>query len=91
MVLLLKATKTSLVKLLRSRGYSIPTIHEVLFEAFRAKCDRGFWAHWRDADNGLHHAHLYTCCGRPVIMVDGTLQWLTMAEVIKFGLIEEKK
>ncbi len=81
-----KATKTGLVKLIRVRGYEVPSIYQAVFE----RHGRAFWLHWRDKENIPHMAYYSAAAGRPVLQVDKELLDLTMAEVIQFGLYEEK-
>lgn len=85
-MLLPKANKTNLIKLIRAKGYIIPSIYQANF----AKCGRAFWLRWRDADNALHSAYYSAAAGRPVLQVDKEWHDLTMAEVRHFGLVEEK-
>lgn len=83
-----KATKTSLVKLIRSKGYEVPSIRQAMFSG--GGRGRAYWLNWDDSKK-LHHVAYYTgCAGRPVLQVDKTWLDLTMAEVIHFGLVEEK-
>lgn len=81
-----KATKTSMVKLIRAKGYDVPSIYQAVFE----RLGRTFWLRWRDKDNVLHSAYYTGAGGRPVLQVDKTWLDLTMAEVIRYGLCEEK-
>lgn len=86
-MLLPKANKTSLVKLVRSKGYSVPSIYQAMFERHK----RAFWLSWRDADNVAHTAYYSAAGGRPILLVDKAWHDLTMAEVIHFGLCEKIK
>jgi len=81
-----KATKSSLVKLIRARGYEIPSVYQAFFE----RHGRAYWLHWRDKKDVPHMARYSAAAGRPILQVDK--QWidLTMAEVIQFGLYEEQ-
>jgi len=81
-----KATKTSLVKLIRSRGYEVPSIYQALFERY----GRAYWLRWLDKQKIPHTAYYSAAAGQPILQVDK--QWfdLTMSEVIQFGLYEEK-
>lgn len=85
-MLLPKANKTNFVKLLREKGFSVPSIRQAYF----SRCGRAFWLRWRDADNVPHAAYYSAAGGQPVLQVGN--QWfdLTLAEVIHFGLVEEK-
>lgn len=89
MVLLPKATKTSLVKLVRSKGYDVPPTRKVWFRSNnRAHC---YGIRWKDAQLEPHDAMYSAIGGRPFLLVDkANLIYLTMAEVIHFGLVEEK-
>lgn len=88
MVLLPKATKTSLVKLVRSKGYEVPSIRDAMFSTCGRS--RGFFLDWAPKDGEWHHAYYTGTGGRPVLSVDGEWLELTMAEVIHFGLVEKK-
>lgn len=81
-----KATKSSLVKLIRSKGYDVPSIYQATFERVRYT----FWLRWVDKQKVPHSAYYTGAGGRPVLQVDKTWIDLTMAEVIHFGLCEEK-
>ena len=87
-VLLPKATKTSLVKLVRSKGYEVPSIRDAMFSTCGRS--RGFFLDWAPKDGEWHHAYYTGAGGRPVLSVDGEWLELTMAEVIHFGLVEKK-
>ena len=81
-----KATKSSMVKLVRAKGYDVPSIYQATFERVR----HTFWLRWRDKAGVPHSAYYTGAGGRPVLQVDKTWIDLTMAEVIHFGLCEEK-
>lgn len=81
-----RATKSTLVKLVRSKGYEVPSIYQAIFE----RHGRAYWLSWRDKKNMLHTAYYSGAAGRPVLQVDKTWIDLTMAEVIHFGLYVEK-
>ena len=51
---------------------------------------RAFWLRWVDKGKAPHSAYYTGAGGRPVLQVDKTWIDLTMAEVIHFGLHEEK-
>lgn len=89
MVLLPKATKTNLVKLVRSKGYDVPSIRKAWFWGNnRSRC---YSIHWKDAQLESHYAMYSAAGGRPFLMVDkDDMIYLTMAEVIHFGLVKEK-
>lgn len=87
-MLLPKATKTSLVKLVRSKGYTVPSIRDADFSQLRKS--RGYFLSWIDRHGARHHAYYSACAGRPALEVDGTWIDLTLTEVIHFGLVEEK-
>lgn len=80
-----RATKSSLVKLIRAKGYDVPSIYQAVFE----RCRHTFWLHWRDKE-GIHHWAYYTWTGGPALQIDETWIELTVAEVIHFGLYDEK-
>lgn len=83
-----KANKTSLVKLVRSKGYNVPSIQQAGFTG--GGRTRSYWLNWTDAQ-GLRHSAYYTGAGgRPCLLVDKTYFELTLAEVIHFGLVEQK-
>ena len=81
-----KATKSSLVKLIHSKGYGVPSIYQAIF----SRTGRAFWLRWVDKKKVPHSAYYSGAGGRPVLQVDKTWVDLTMAEVIQFGLCEEK-
>ena len=87
-MLLPRATKTSLTKLIRSKGYAVPSIRQAAFCG--GGCSRSYWLRWEDAQGMLHQAWYSAAAGRPVLQVDKDWVDLTMAEVIHFGLVEEK-
>lgn len=81
-----KATKSSMVKLVRAKGYDVPSLYQAVFE----RHGRAFWLRWVDKGKASHSAYYTGAGGRPVLQVDKTWIDLTMAEVIHFGLYEEK-
>lgn len=81
-----KATKSSMVKLIRSKGYDVPSMYQAVFE----RHGRTFWLRWADRGRVPHSAYYTGAGGRPVLQVDKTWIDLTMAEVIQFDLCEEK-
>jgi len=83
-----KATKTGLVNLLRSRGYTVPSIRQAQFSGGGA--GRAWRLRWEDPQRVSHIAYYTGCAGRPILQVDKEWLELTMAEVIHFGLVEEK-
>lgn len=86
MALYPRATKTSLAKLIRSKGFTIPSIRKVCLSHFR----RSYWLHWVDKDGQSFHAYYTAAAEKPVLQVNEQWVNLTMAEVIHFGLVEEK-
>lgn len=81
-----KANKTSLSRLVKEKGYTLPALGKMSF----SQMGRSFFLRWVDRDGQRHMAY-YTAAGsRPVLQVDKTWHNLTMAEVIRFGLVEEK-
>jgi len=87
-MILPKANKTSLVKLVRSKGYDVPSVRQAGFTG--GGRSRSYWLNWTDSQ-GTHHSAYYTGAGgRPCLLVDKTWLDLTLAEVIHFGLVEAK-
>ncbi|MDD5937502.1 MAG: hypothetical protein PUC36_00585 [Clostridiales bacterium] len=86
MALYPRATKTSLARLIRSKGFTIPSIRQACLTHF----GRSYWLHWVAADGSSFHAYYTAAAGKPVLQVNE--QWinLTMAEVIHFELVEER-
>ena len=78
------ANQTKLTKLLRKYGF--PVKRNQIFRFERLK--HSFFLEWREDDFGLHLAHYFACCGRPVLMVDGNLISITMDDVKEFGLFK---
>lgn len=83
-----KANKTSLVKLVRSKGYDVPSMRQAGFMGDGRI--RAYWLNWTDAQGARHSAYYTGVGGRPCLLVDKTWFDLTMAEVIHFGLVEQK-
>ena len=81
-----KATKSSLVKLIRAKGYDVPSIYQAIFE----RHGRSFWLRWVDKGRVPHSAYYTGAGGRPVLQVDKKWIDLTMAEVIQLGPYAEK-
>lgn len=81
-----RATKSSMVKLIRSKGYDVPSIYQAIF----SRTGYTFWLRWVDKAKVSHSAYYTGAGGRPVLQVDKTWIDITMAEVIQFGLCEEK-
>lgn len=87
MAVYLRATKTGLVKLLRSHGYDVPSIRSACFQQFRGTA----WLEWLDNGGHRRKATLTAAAGRPIYWVDlGPAEELSMAEIIRYGLCEEK-
>lgn len=86
-----RATKTSLVKLLRAKGYDVPSSRQAYFD----KLGRGnaitYVLEWVDSQKRRQRAFYSGCAGRPYLSVGKEWTWLTMAEVIQFGLYKDKK
>lgn len=85
-MILPRATKTSLVKLLQDKGYDIPSIYRVTFSS----CRRAYFVRWVDSNDAYHMAYYSTVAGKPILQVDKAWIDLTMAEVIQYGLFEQK-
>lgn len=87
MAVYLRATKTGLVKLLRSHGYDVPSIRSACFQQFRGTA----WLGWLDSSGNRHKATLVAAAGRPIFWVNRSpVEELSMAEIIRYGLCEEK-
>lgn len=86
MAVLPRATKRSLVMLLRSRGLEVPSSRRAEFSTYK----RFYWLHWYDSEGVWHQAYYTAAGGRPVLSIDQKFVDITMAEVIHFGLYEEK-
>ena len=87
MKLLPTVNKSKLVKLLRHKGYDVPGLHSVHFEKLTRHI---FLLEWVDRRKQPRRAVYFACAGRPYLKVGEDQDWLTMAEVISFGLVEEK-
>lgn len=83
----LRATKTGLVKLLRSRGHDIPSIRSVYFESHHGRA----WLEWTDRAGVRRKVAFTTVAGMLVLWAEREpAEVISMAEVIHFGLYEEK-
>lgn len=89
----LRANKTNMVKLIRTKGFS-PTVKRARFEkAFRA---RSYWLTWMES-SGLHEALLMTAGGRTYLRIknqttgDEGMNHIPLAELEKFNLVEVKE
>lgn len=81
-----KANKSKLTRLLRSKGYQVPSIQQAEISQF----GRTYWLRWRDKDKLPHVAYYSAAGGRPIFQVDRQWVEITMEEVRQFGLYEEK-
>ena len=90
MILLPTANKTKLVKLLRAKGYDIPSGRQARFNRQVRGNARTFVLEWIDGEKRRRLAFYSGFAGRPYLSVGKEWIWLTMAEVIQFGLVEEK-
>lgn len=81
-----RATKSRMVKMLRSKGADIPSLYKADF----SKCGYSFWLRWRDKAGAIHNAYYSSAAGRPVLKIDENWVPITLVEVIHFDLIEEK-
>lgn len=90
MMLLPTANKTKMVKLLRAKGYDIPSSRQAYFEKLGRADSRTFTLEWLDSEKRRRVAFYSGCAGRPYLSVGKEWTWLTMAEVIELGLVEEK-
>ena len=89
----LRANKTNMVKLIRTKGFT-PTVKRARFEkAFRA---RSFWLRWREP-SGFHEALLMTAGGRTDLRIKNHttnpegMHHIPLAELEKFDLVEVKE
>lgn len=81
-----KATKTSLARLVRAKGYDIPYIRETCI----SRVGHSYFLRWIDTDYQPHKAYYAAIGGKPMLLVDETVHQLTMAEVIHYGLVAEQ-
>lgn len=86
MSLMPRATKLKLARLVRSKGYVIPSVYNTSFQ----KVGFSFWLKWRDKENELFTAYYSAVAGKPFLSVNGKHFDLTLAEVIRFDLVQEK-
>lgn len=91
MTLLPTANKTKLVKLLRAKGYDVPSGRQARFDRHIRGNARTFVLEWIDSEKRRRLAFYSGCAGQPYLSVGKKWTWLTMAEVIQFGLAEEQK
>ena len=86
----LRANKTSLIKLLKTLGYS-PTTHAQFSKAPRS---RSWWLEWLGEDGRSYRASLLTSMGKPLLgmTIDGSWNThsLTLGDLQKHGLIQIK-
>lgn len=80
-----KANKTNMVRLLRAKGFDIPSSRLASFSQF----GRSFFLRWRDKQKDWHLAHYTAVAYQPALLVDNDLYELTMADVLHHGLVEE--
>ena len=79
-----KATKTSMVKMLRAMGQDIPNSRAAAFSSL----NRSFWLHWNDS-KGIRHTAYYTgSAGKPVLQIDQSWPRITLADAIQHGMVE---
>lgn len=90
MMLLPTANKTKLVKLLRAKGYNVPSVRKACFDKLEWGNSRTYVLDWVDGQRKRQRAFYSGCAGRPYLSVGEKWIWLTMAEVIQFGLVTEK-
>lgn len=65
-----RATKSALVKLVRSKGYEVPSIRQAQFWGNnRSRC---YHIQWEDAQRNHHRAWYSSAGGRPYLLVDKT-------------------
>ena len=87
MILLPTANKTKLVRLLRAKGYDVPSGRQARFD----KHGRTYALEWMDSEKRRRLAFYSGCAGRPYLSVGKEWTWLTMAEVIQFELVLDQK
>lgn len=90
MKLLPTANKTKMVKLLRAKGYDVPSVRKACFDKLGRGNSRTYVLDWVDGQKKRQRAFYSGCTGRPYLSVGEQWTWLTMAEVIELGLVEEK-
>jgi len=86
MSLLPRATKLKLARLVKSKGYVIPSVYNASF----VKNGHSFWLKWTGKDGTVYRAYYSAVAGRPFLSVNDKSYDLTMAEVIHFDLVQEK-
>lgn len=69
------ATKASMARLLRSKGYELPKIKDTQF----SRLTHSFFLRWVDLNGYGHQAYYTAVCGRPYLEVDNKPVKLTMA------------
>ena len=87
MAIYAKATKTSLTKFLRSKGFDVPSIYSVDFRPAKYS----FWMDWNDGDGAFHSCWYSMVGGAPYCTVDGESVKVTLAEMMQYGLYREDK
>ena len=83
MALYPRATKTSMARLLRGKGYELPKIKDTQF----SRLTHSFFLRWVGPDGHGHQAYYTAACGKPYLEVDHKAVKLTMAEVTILGLV----
>lgn len=81
------ATKTSLTKCLRFKGYDIPSSRDAYLHRHQSK----FWYsfNWRDSSGQCHFAEYTVWDGRPALCVDNDQVPITTEEAERYGLIRQ--
>lgn len=79
------ATKASMARLLRSKGYELPKIKDTQF----SRLTHSFFLRWVDLNGYGHQAYYTAVCGRPYLEVDNKPVKLTMAKVTSLGLVRD--
>ena len=82
-----KATKTSLIKMLREMGQDIPSSRGASFSSV----GHSFWLRWHDSGGTYHVAYYTGSAGRPVLQIDKSWPKFTLADAICHGMVEEVK
>lgn len=86
MSLLPRATKLKLARLVKSKGYVIPSVYNASF----AKHKSSFWLKWTGKDGTVYRAYYSAVAGKPFLSVNDKEFDLTLSEVIHFDLVREK-
>lgn len=86
-----KATKTAMVKMLRDMGQDIPNSRSASFSTSFCRMGRSYWLRWYDSGGIYHVAYYGGRAERPVLQIDQSCPKITMADAIRYGMVEEVK